>query len=301
MNRFLILGARGQLGVELQNALSGAGEVTALDRSGCDLSDPSGIRSAIRATHPDVILNAAAYTAVDRAESEPDLAMRINGDAPGILAEEAKKTNALLIHYSTDYVFDGSKCGPWGENDRVHPLNVYGLTKLEGERRIQQTGGRYLIFRTSWVFSSHGQNFLRTMLRLGQERDKLSIVSDQKGAPTSAAALATATRSVVAGNPDAEKPGIYHMTCAGETTWFGFAQAIFAKTTAAKPWPLVTGIASSEYPTPAHRPANSVLSNQKLKTAFGIELPSWELALNAELQKLGMLKAEGPARDLPLS
>lgn len=300
MKRFLILGARGQLGVELQNAFSGAGAVTALDRSACDLADSSCIRSAIRAAHPDVILNAAAYTGVDRAESEQDLAMRINGDAPGILAEEAQKTNTLLIHYSTDYVFDGSKCGPWVENDPVHPLNAYGLTKLEGERRIQQTGGRYLIFRTSWVFSSHGHNFLRTMLRLGQERDKLSIVNDQKGAPTSAAALAAATRSLVVANPNAEKSGIYHMTCAGETTWFGFAQAIFAKSAAAKPWPAVTGIPSSEYPTPARRPANSVLSNQRLKAASGIELPSWESALDAELQKLGILKTEISTKNLRL-
>jgi dTDP-4-dehydrorhamnose reductase len=298
VKRFLILGARGQLGVELQNAFSGAGAVTALDRSACDLADPSSIRAAIRDSRPHVILNAAAYTAVDRAESEQDLAMRINGDAPGILADEAKKTNALLIHYSTDYVFDGSKCGSWVEDDPVHPLNAYGLTKLEGERHIQRAGGCYLIFRTSWVFSSHGHNFLRTMLRLGQEHDKLNIVNDQKGAPTSAAALAAATRSLVAANPNAENSGIYHMTCAGETTWFGFSQAIFAKSEAAKAWPPVTGIPSSEYPTPARRPANSVLSNQKLKAAFGIELQSWESAMDAELRKLGILKPEISGKNL---
>jgi dTDP-4-dehydrorhamnose reductase len=284
VKRFLILGAHGQLGSELQIAFHNAGFVIAYDHTACDLSNPSGIRAAIKNSRPDVILNAAAYTAVDRAESEPELAMRINGEAPGILAEEAKKINAVLIHYSTDYVFDGSKSEPWVEDDPVRPLNVYGETKLAGERNIQQVGGRFLIFRTSWVFSLHGNNFLRTMLRLGQERDELKIVKDQKGAPTSALALATATRRIL--NMTRETAGIYHMTCTGETTWCNFAQSIFAKAKGVKPWSSVIGIPTSAYPTAAVRPENSVLSNQKLKTDFSTELPSWETALDATLRFL---------------
>ena len=291
MRRFLILGAQGQLGIELQRAFQAAGQIIALSRAECDLGNPDSIRAAIQTARPDVILNAAAYTAVDRAESESELAMRINGDAPGILAEQAKKKNALLIHYSTDYVFDGSKSSPWVEDDPVHPINTYGVTKLAGERNIQLQGGPFLIFRTSWVFSPRGNNFLRTMLRLGSERNELKIVNDQRGAPTSALALATATRRVLdvidTRDPN-EFAGIYHMTCAGETTWCGFAQAIFAAARAGKAWAAVTGIPSSEYPTPAERPSNSVLSNQKLKAAFDIELPSWESALEASLHTMGV-------------
>ncbi|HTV05689.1 MAG TPA: dTDP-4-dehydrorhamnose reductase [Acidobacteriaceae bacterium] len=291
MKRFLILGVRGQLGIELHNVFRDAGHVIAHSRTSCDLVDPSSILTAVRDAHPDVILNAAAYTAVDRAESEPDLAMRINGEAPGILAEEAKKIGALLVHYSTDYVFDGSKSGPWTEDDPVHPLSVYGATKLAGERNIQQAGGKFLIFRTSWVFSPHGHNFLRTMLRLGQEREELKIVNDQKGAPTSALALAEATHRLLTGTAARsveERTGVYHMTCAGETTWYDFAKAIFAKAQSEKHWASVKGIPSSQYPTPAARPANSILSNQKLKAAFEIELPSWETTLDASLKTLEM-------------
>lgn len=292
MKRFLILGAQGQLGVELQSAFQNAGEVIALGRAGCDLANPGSIRAVIQAAQPDVVLNAAAYTAVDRAESESDLAMRVNGDAPGAIAEEARKLNALLIHYSTDYVFDGSKHGPWVEEDPAHPLNVYGATKLAGERNIQQAGGRFLIFRTSWVFSPHGNNFLLTMLRLGRERKELKIVNDQHGAPTSALALATATRRVldsIAASGSNEPAGIYHLSCAGETTWCGFAQAIFAAARTGNPEPSILGIPSSEYPTPAARPANSVLCNEKLKAAFRVELPAWQAALEKSLQALGKL------------
>ena len=289
MKKILILGAQGQLGTELQSVFRDAGRVISYGRANCDLRDLQSIRATIREARPNVILNAAAYTAVDRAESEPELAMRINGEAPGILAEEARKINALLVHYSTDYVFDGLKNRPYVEDDPVRPLNVYGATKLAGERNIQQAGGRSLIFRTSWVFSPHGQNFLRTMLRLGQDRDQLRVVNDQKGAPTSAHELAAATRRVIESNAR-HKPeyatGIYHMTCAGETTWFGFAQAIFAKMHAEKPWALLIGIPSSEYPAAAMRPANSVLSNERLKADFGVELPSWEAALDGALQTL---------------
>jgi dTDP-4-dehydrorhamnose reductase len=284
VKRILILGAQGQLGVELQSAFKGAGQVIALSRAACDLSNPSSIRAAVQDAHPDVILNAAAYTAVDRAESQPELAMRINGEAPGILAEEAKKSNALLVHYSTDYVFDGTKSASWLEDDPVHPLNVYGETKLAGEQNIQQSGGQYLIFRTSWVFSPRGNNFLLTMLRLGRERPELRIVTDQRGAPTSTQALASATRRII--ESSTQVSGLYHMTCAGETTWCGFAQAIFARAREDKSWASVTGIPSSEYPTAAKRPANSVLSNEKLKSTFGIELPTWESALETTLREL---------------
>ena len=291
MKRILILGAQGQLGIELQSIFRDAGCVIPYGRANCDLSDLQSIRATIREARPDVILNAAAYTAVDRAESEPELAMRINGEAPGTLAEEARKINALLVHYSTDYVFDGLKTKPYVEDDPVRPLNVYGATKLAGERNIQQTGGRSLIFRTSWVFSPHGQNFLRTMLRFGQDRDQLRVVNDQKGAPTSAREVAAATRRVIESTAE-HKPecatGIYHMTCAGETTWFGFAQAIFAKMHAEKPWASLTGIPSSEYAAPATRPANSVLSNERLKADFDVELPSWETALDGAVQTLSI-------------
>jgi len=289
-SRILILGANGQLGVELQRCFAGYESVVSLGRDRCDLADFSQIRRAITDAQPEIVLNAAAYTAVDRAETEHDLALRINGEAAGVLAEETRKISALLVHYSTDYVFDGSKTTPWLEEDPPAPLNVYGSTKLEGERRIAQAGGKYLIFRTSWVFSLHGQNFLRTMLRLGGERDQLRIVNDQTGAPTSALAIATATREVLdrtsfEGPEGVESSGIYHMTCAGHTTWCEFAQAIFqrARNSRQQGWAPVTGIPSSEYPTPAVRPKNSILSNERLQTRFGVQLPTWESALDQTL------------------
>jgi dTDP-4-dehydrorhamnose reductase len=277
----LILGAQGQLGIELQKSFEGAGEVVALGREWCDLANPESIRKAIAEVNPAIVLNAAAYTAVDRAESEPDLAMRVNGEAPGILAEESRKAGALLVHYSTDYVFDGSKTGPWVEDDAVNPLNAYGRTKLAGEQKIAATGGRYLIFRTSWVYSPHGANFLKTMLRLGREREQLRVVNDQIGAPTTAAALARATRSVIDRGVQDSGSGIYHMTCGGETSWFGFAQEIFrcAPTPPGKNWPVVVGIPDTEYPTPARRPKNSVMSNAKLNARFAVSLPHWQDAL----------------------
>jgi dTDP-4-dehydrorhamnose reductase len=283
--RFLVLGAHGQLGIELQKAFEGAGEVVALGREQCDLANPETIRRAMAEVKPDLVLNAAAYTAVDRAESEPELAMRVNGDAPGILAEEARKIDAPLVHYSTDYVFDGSKKGSWVEDDPVNPLNTYGRTKLVGEQKIVAAGGRYLIFRTSWVYSLHGANFLRTMLRLGREREQLRVVNDQVGAPTTAAALARATRAVIDAK---EVSGIYHMTCAGETSWCGFAQEIFRRAPApeGRQWPQVVGIPDTEYPTPAKRPKNSVMCNSKLKARFGVALPHWQDALAETLAEI---------------
>ena len=289
--RILILGSNGQLGVELQRVFAGQGNVVAMGRNRCDLADLDQISRVMAEVQPEIILNAAAYTAVDRAESEPELALRINGEAPHLLAEEARKTGALLVHYSTDYVFDGSKASPWIEDDPSGPLNTYGVSKLAGEQGIVAAGGRHLIFRTSWVVSPHGNNFLRTMLRLGAERDQLKIVNDQTGAPTSALAIASATREVL-NHLHSDSPwGIYHMTCAGQTTWCGFAQAIFrrARHPENREWARVTGIPGAEYPTPAARPGNSVLSNGKLHAAFDVHLPSWEQALDETLRTLRLL------------
>lgn len=292
--RILIFGASGQLGRELQRSFADAGEIIALDRAGVDLTAQDQIRTAVQRIAPDLILNAAAYTAVDKAESEPELAMAINADAPRAMAEEARRSNAVLVHYSTDYVFDGSKPSPWVESDSPHPLNTYGASKLAGEEAIRQVGGRYLIFRTSWVYGPHGHNFLLTMLRLGRQRDELRIVDDQRGAPTTSIALADATRSVVdcvlAGKigPDDNWADVYHMTCADSVSWCGFAQAIFARGQIMLDGklPRVLPIASSEYPTPAQRPQNSVLSCEKLFARFGVQLPSWEQSLDTVMQQL---------------
>jgi dTDP-4-dehydrorhamnose reductase len=250
---------------------------------------------------PDVILNASAYTAVDRAESEPDVAMAINGHAPGFLAEEALRTNALFVHYSTDYVFDGTKSGAWVEEDEPSPLNVYGRTKLEGERAVQQVGGRYLIFRTSWVYGPHGNNFMLTMLRLGHERKQLRVVDDQVGAPTTSIALADAThlaiRRVLADELGGTEQwaGLYHMTCGGSTSWCGFAQAILTRAMGELA-PEVVGIASEEYAVLANRPKNSVLSNERLLAKLGICLPKWELALEGALMNYESRLAAGTNR-----
>ena len=294
--RVLLLGAGGQLGQELSNSFAGTGELIALDRHTANLTSEEQLRSAIHAANPDVILNAAAYTAVDRAESEPEVAYAVNAHAPRVMAEEAARRNALLVHYSTDYVFDGAKDGPWSEEDAPDPLNTYGASKLAGEKAIHEAGGKYLIFRTSWVYAPHGRNFLLTMLRLGQERDRLSIVDDQIGAPTTAAALAQATRTIVDdilasrfGAAD-QWAGLYHMSCAGHTSWHGFAEDIFTRAEELdlleRVRPQVLPIPSSEYPTPAERPTNSILSNQKLHQVFGVQLPDWQSALQAALLSL---------------
>jgi dTDP-4-dehydrorhamnose reductase len=292
--RVLIVGGAGQVGIELQRSFSGFGEIVAVDRESLDIAIPEEIRTLVRRVRPQVILNAAAYTAVDRAESEPELAMAINGEAPRVLAEEARSSDALLVHYSTDYVFDGSKPAPWTEEDSPHPLSVYGASKLAGEEAIRQVGGRYLIFRTSWVYGPHGNNFLLTMLRLGRERNLLRVVDDQRGAPTTSIEIADATRGIVEGalagrfgEPEAWA-GLYHMTCSGATTWCGFAQAIFARTGHLLDGrvPEIKAIASSEYPTAAKRPLNSVLSNAKLQARFGVALAPWEAALEAVVDRL---------------
>ena len=233
--RILIVGAAGQVGVELQRSFADYGEIICRDRDTVDLALPDQVRAMVREAAPNIILNAAAYTAVDRAESEPGVAMAVNARAPAILAEEALRTGALLVHYSTDYVFDGSKTSPWVETDQTNPLNVYGASKLVGEEAIQQVGGKFLIFRTSWVFGPHGQNYLLTMLRLGRERDSLNIVDDQIGTPATSIELVDATRTIVSGVLNGQfgavssRVGLYHMTCGGSVSWCGFAQAIFAR------------------------------------------------------------------------
>lgn len=294
--RILILGRAGQLGRELEQIFADVGPIVAVDRETVDLADTGKIRDLVRRAAPSVILNAAAYTAVDRAESEMPLAHAINALAPRALAEEAAESNALLVHYSTDYVFDGSKHEPWTEDDAPAPLSVYGASKLAGEQAIQNSRAQHLIFRTSWVYGPHGKNFLLTMLRLATERDRLSIVDDQVGAPTTSAALARATREIVVGvlagrfSAAQNWSGVYHMTCAGSVSWFGFAQAIFAR--ASKQLgvkaPELIPIETKEYPTPAARPRNSVLSNAKLHARFGVQLPSWQSALEEVITRLQM-------------
>jgi dTDP-4-dehydrorhamnose reductase len=297
--RILIVGYAGQVGVELQRSFSDASEIICHDRDTVDLAVPDQVCAMVRKAAPDIILNAAAYTAVDRAETEPDAAMAVNSVAPRILAEEALRADALLVHYSTDYVFDGSKTGPWIESDKPNPLNIYGASKLAGEEAIQQVGGRYIIFRTSWVYGPHGNNFLLTMLRLAKERDRLNIVDDQFGSPTTSIALADATRAVVdgilagrSGSSDSWS-GLYHMTSSGSVSWYGFAQAIFARANnlLGSKVPEINPIPSAEYVTPAKRPRYSVLSNEKLFTCFGIRLDSWETALDKVIQRLAELKS----------
>lgn len=292
--RILIVGAAGQLGSELQRSLAQDGEIIAAHRGDADLTMPEQLRALVRRAAPDVILNAAAYTAVDRAESEPELAMAVNALAPGTLAQEALRSGALLVHYSTDYVFDGSKTAPWEETDTPNPLGVYGASKLAGEQAIRAAGGRHLILRTSWVYGPHGNNFLLTMLRLGRERSVLNVVDDQVGSPTTSIELANATQAIVRGilsaqyGPSDAWTGTYHMTCSGCVSWCGFAQAIFARAGALLQGntPTVNPIPSAAYPTAAKRPHNSVLSNEKLFARFGVRLAPWQSALDEVMQAL---------------
>ena len=277
--RALLTGGSGQVGSALKEALAPFGEVLAPRRSGMNLADPDSIVRVVRSFKPDVVINAAAFTAVDLAESQPGTAATVNAEAPAALAEEAKRLGARFVHFSTDYVFDGHKSSPYIETDAPAPLNVYGRTKLEGERRVIASGARYLILRTSWVYAARGKNFLNTILGLAAARPELRIVDDQRGAPTSAAAIATAVSEIL------HLPwegGLYHMTCSGETTWFGFAAAILDRR-ASGPAPALVPITTSDYPTPARRPANSVLDNSKLFSAFGVRLPTWESALDSVL------------------
>lgn len=297
--RVLVTGAGGQVGTEVARQLAGRAEVVALDRRGLDLARPDEIVARVRAVSPDAIVNAAAYTAVDRAESEEEAAHAVNAVAPGVLAEEAKRCGALLLHYSTDYVFDGTKAGAYVETDAVNPIGAYGRTKLEGERRIAASGCDHLVLRTQWVYGPHGSNFMLTMLRLAATRPELRVVDDQHGAPTSSLQLGDLTRRLLQGAGGAidrdslarlrAACGIYHATAAGQTTWCGFARAIFeARARRSPPFtaPAVVAIPSSEYPTPAKRPANSVMSNDKLHAAFGMRIGPWRDGMEEALSVL---------------
>jgi dTDP-4-dehydrorhamnose reductase len=270
--RILLTGAGGQVGGELKSTLAALGEVVAPVRAGLDLRDAARIREAVRAANPDVIVNAAAYTAVDKAETERDAAFAVNAAAPGVLADEAKRSGALLVHYSTDYVFDGTKAAPYVEEDAPNPINVYGESKLEGERAIAASGCRYLILRTSWVYGPRGSNFMLTLLRLAKERPELRVVDDQLGAPTSSLAIARATAQVL--RPGAH--GLYHLSAGGKTTWCGFARAILDRAGIATP---VLAIRTEDYPTPAKRPRNSRLDCSRLHADLGVALAPWDEAL----------------------
>jgi dTDP-4-dehydrorhamnose reductase len=286
--RVLLFGGNGQVGHAFQSGWPGIDEVDDLvvsTRTDCELTDAESVRALVRRVRPDVIVNAAAYTAVDKAESDRERCFAVNAAAPGTMAAEAAALGAKLVHYSTDYVFDGSeadgsKPAPYVEEDPTGPRNVYGASKLAGERSIAEAGGEFVILRTSWVYSNHGANFLKTMLRLGAERPELRVVADQHGAPTSATAIAEATvrilKHVGAGNWTS---GTFHMTAAGATTWYGFAEAIFARV--AGPTPSLVAIRTADYPTPAARPANSILSNEKFAHTFGFRLADWKQQLDA--------------------
>jgi dTDP-4-dehydrorhamnose reductase len=292
--RILLTGANGQVGWELQRSLAPLGELAAFDMAHLDLGDVDSVRRCVRELQPQVIVNAAAYTAVDKAESEPGLARALNAVAPGVLAEETKRLDAILVHYSTDYVFDGEKPEPYTEDDAPNPINVYGRTKLEGERAIAASGCRHLTLRTSWVYASRGRNFLLTMVRLAREQRALRVVDDQIGAPTWCREIADATAALLA-RAELAAPGahgLYHLCAGGFTSWFGFARAIFASPELVRLGiepPALEAIPSGAYPTPARRPRNSRLDCSRLSSRAGVRLPPWDEALGrcmAELQPL---------------
>jgi dTDP-4-dehydrorhamnose reductase len=300
--RALVTGSRGQVGAELLRVLEGRAELVAHDHASLDLADEGALRRAAREARPHLILNAAAYTNVDRAETETDAARAVNGLAPGILGEEAKRAGALLVHFSTDYVYDGTKPTAYVETDATNPVNAYGRTKLEGEQRIAASGCDHLILRTSWVYGPRGRNFLLTMLRVAAASPEIRVVDDQHGAPTSSRQLADAVvalllagerhRPVEAGDLERLRraSGVYHATAGGECTWFGFAQAIFTERARragqAFTAPRLVAISTAEYPTPAKRPANSRLSNAKLARAFGVRLGEWREGLAEAMSAL---------------
>jgi len=292
--RLLLTGKNGQVGFELQRALVPLGDLVALDRACCDLEDETSIRNSVRRFMPDVIVNAAAYTAVDKAESDEQRARTVNARAPAILGEEAKRMGALVVHYSTDYVFDGEAEGSYREVDPVAPQSVYGQTKLEGEAALAATGARHLILRTSWVFGAHGANFAKTMLRLACEREILEVVSDQIGAPTSAALIADVTGHAIReinARKSTEMDGVYHLAAAGETTWHDYASHVIeharSKGKAIKvPPDGIRPIATADYPTPAKRPTNSRLDTHKLREVFNLNLPDWKNGVDHVLQQI---------------
>ena len=289
--RVLVLGRNGQVGTALTQSLQGLGELITLDRAQLDLANQDAIRTALRELQPQMIINAAAYTAVDAAESDEATAFQINAEAPRVIAEESERLGATLIHYSTDYVFDGGKQGAWLEDDATAPLSVYGRSKLAGEQAITDVGGTHLILRTSWVYGRHGKNFLLTMLKLAETRDELAVVDDQMGAPTWAVTIADATAAIIrdSGEPAqlAALSGVYHLCAGGHTSWFGFAEAIFAHASVQRK-PKLRPITTAEYPTPAKRPANSMLNTDKFRHTFG-DLPAWDDALQTCMKvRLGL-------------
>lgn len=295
--KILLLGKNGQVGWELQRSLAPLGEVIALDHDGApglsgDFAHPESLAATVRDVAPDLIVNAAAHTAVDKAESEPELARAINALAPGVLAREAAALGALLVHYSTDYVFDGSGSAPWTEDAPTGPLSVYGATKLEGEQLIRDSGCRHLIFRTSWVYAARGGNFAKTMLKLAADRDALTIIDDQHGAPTGAELLADVTAHAARMTlVSPELAGTYHLAAGGETTWHGYARHVIefarARGVAIKVAPdAIRPVPTSAFPTPARRPANSRLDTRKLQQAFGLVLPAWQSGVERMLTEI---------------
>jgi len=286
----LLTGKNGQVGWELQRTLQAIGKVTAVGHAELDLADAAAVDRKLDETRPDIIVNAAAYTAVDKAESEPDLAHAVNAAAPSLLAQWAARNGALLIHYSTDYVFDGAKAAPYAESDPTHPLGAYGRSKLAGEAGVRAAGCDHLVFRTSWVYAARGANFLRTMLRLAAEREELRVVDDQVGAPTWARLIAEATalalRQALAERRHGRfKSGLFHLACAGETSWHGFASAIVEGRQGLRVQ-RVTPITTAEYPLPAPRPANSRLDTGAFRARFGLALPDWREGLQLCLEEL---------------
>lgn len=291
--KLLLLGKNGQVGWELQRSLAPLGEVVALDRqTGGDISNLTELAQTIRSVRPDVIVNAAAHTAVDKAESEPDLALRLNAEAPEVMAQEAKSLGALLVHYSTDYVFDGSGSVARTEGDATGPLSVYGRTKLEGEQRIATTDCRHLIFRTSWVYAARGGNFAKTMLRLAQEREALSVINDQWGAPTGADLIADVTAHAVRHAAAHEIDcGLYHLVAGAETNWHAYASHVIERAQNLRPdldWKVqsIAAVPTTAFPTPAARPQNSRLNTQKLQAAMQLRLPDWQKGVDRMLQEI---------------
>jgi dTDP-4-dehydrorhamnose reductase len=296
--RLLLLGANGQVGHALRTSLAAIGDVVCATRGGAladgthaeqaDLDDPASLAPLVARLAPDVVVNAAAYTAVDRAEQEPESAFRANAQAPGALAEACARQGALLVHYSTDYVFDGSATRPYREDDPTAPLGVYGASKLAGEQAVRGAGGRHLVFRTAWVYGAYGHNFLRTMLRVGAERDELRVVADQIGTPTPARLIAETTAGAIQ-RVTAADSGLYHLTATGRTSWHGFAEAIFAGAHARgllARLPRVLPIGTADYPTPARRPAWSCLDTRALSAAFAIDPPDWQSGLDRVLDEM---------------
>lgn len=297
--KILLLGANGQVGTELRRSLAPLGELVFATRNGtlpdgipCETADfdaPASLQGLVERIGPDVVVNAAAYTAVDRAETERDAAFRANAQAPGVLARACAARDALLVHYSTDYVFDGTADAPYVESSATGPAGVYGASKLAGEQAVRDTGVRHAILRTAWVYAAHGHNFLRTMLRIGAERDELRVVADQVGTPTPAVLIAEATAAMLRNADRAALDGTWHVTASGSTSWHGFAEAIFAGAVARgllPNAPHVQAIATADYPTPARRPAWSVLDNRAFQRDFGVVLPDWHVGLDAVLDDL---------------